>query len=195
MSGGIKADAKTSWGTNSASYPYIGTAYITIDFNVPVTQKSYVGCPTGQFWEYNHLEPTVVHEIGHPMGLNDCYPACTGASIMGGNDPRVQNLTSCDIAVAKQVYPTPTPTPTPIPEPTVCQDSEGDGWCSDRDCNDFNPYETTCNRPYYENPYYYGSSYTCFNVYEEQTTWTCVDRQCSNPITEYVFVYSYCSLT
>jgi hypothetical protein len=79
---GNPAAASIGWQSASTTYPYITTATMTIDFNVPVSAQSAVGCPTGQTWSYNILQPTVEHEIGHPQGLKDCYPGCTGSSII-----------------------------------------------------------------------------------------------------------------
>lgn len=101
---GNKADGKTSWQSSSTTYPYITTAVMTLDLNIPLTRQSAVGCPTGQTWSYNALEPTVEHEIAHPMGLADCYPQCTGSSLMGANDPKVQAPTPCDIQAIKNIY-------------------------------------------------------------------------------------------
>jgi hypothetical protein len=101
---GNPAAATTAWQAAGTTYPYITTAMITIAFNVPVTAQSAVGCPTGQTWSYNILQPMVEHEIGHPQGLKDCYPSCTGSSIMGASDPKVQAPTPCDIQAVKSKY-------------------------------------------------------------------------------------------
>ena len=101
---GNPAAASIGWQAASTTYPYITTATMTIGFNVPVTGQSAVGCPTGQTWSYNILEPTVEHEVGHPQGLKDCYPSCTGSSIMGASDPKIQAPTPCDIKAIKSKY-------------------------------------------------------------------------------------------
>jgi hypothetical protein len=101
---GRKAEAVTGSQAASNTYPYISLVRMKIDFNTPLIRRSAVGCPTGQTWSYNVLEPTVAHEVGHPQGLNDCYPACTGSSIMGANDPKIQKPTPCDVQAVKSVY-------------------------------------------------------------------------------------------
>lgn len=101
---GNPAAAKISWQSASTTFPYITTAVMSIGFNIPVTVQSAVGCPTGQTWSYNVLQPTVEHEVGHPQGLKDCYPSCTGSSIMGASDPKVQGPTPCDIQAVKSKY-------------------------------------------------------------------------------------------
>ena len=94
--------AMISVGTNGNTYPYIGHALMTIDLSVPLTET--VGCPNGQSWSYNVLKPTVMHEIGHPLGLKDCYPGCTGSSIMGATTAKIQSPTNCDIQALKNKY-------------------------------------------------------------------------------------------
>jgi hypothetical protein len=101
---GLKVDGKTTIQAGASTYPYITTSIMSLDLSIPVTRTSVAGCPTGQSWSYDDLEPTVEHEIGHPLGLADCYPACTGSSIMGTNDPRVQSPTPCDTEAVKTRY-------------------------------------------------------------------------------------------
>src|SRR5687767_3670517 len=101
---GNPAAATTGWQAASTTYPYITTALMTVNFNVPISQQVAVGCPTGQTWSYNVLQPTIEHEVGHPLGLMDCYPSCTGSSIMGASDPKVQAPTPCDIQAVKNRY-------------------------------------------------------------------------------------------
>ena len=68
---GNPAAAKIDWQSAGTTYPYITTAVMRINFNVAVAAQSALGCPTGQTWSYNILQPTVEHEVGHPQGLKD----------------------------------------------------------------------------------------------------------------------------
>jgi hypothetical protein len=46
------------------------------------------------------LTAQMAHEIGHTFRLADCYPACTGSSVMGGAST-IYGPTPCDNAAAK----------------------------------------------------------------------------------------------
>jgi hypothetical protein len=83
-----------------------------------------------------------MHEIGHPMNLGDCYPECTGSSIMGSADPRVQTVTTCDIQAVKEKYATPTPTPLP-PGGGLSDKDLGGGDGANREGNKCQPYDCT----------------------------------------------------
>lgn len=160
--------------------------------DAPLTGKAYCQNRSGHI-EWNYYEQLVAHEVGHPLGFentNTDADSHRGISIMDGVSYHLRNntITECDKRALAQAYPTPTPTPI-----LTCVDADGDGSCSGVDCNDSNPNETVCNRPTHNEPYYTGPSYTCYNVYAERTTWTCVDGKCSDPKTEYLYVYSYCT--
>jgi hypothetical protein len=62
------------------------------------------------------LTAQMAHEIGHTFRLNDCYPACTGSSVMGGPST-INGPTPCDNAAVKEYgnYSTPPPQPQPTP--------------------------------------------------------------------------------
>lgn len=120
MSSGIKLMGKRAGNRRPPPNPYITTAVMTLDLDLPLTLQSAVGCPTGQTWSYNALEPTIMHEISHPLGLKDCYPQCTGSSIMGANDPRVQSPTPCDIQAVKNRYTPPSGSGGGDGGPTYC---------------------------------------------------------------------------
>jgi len=98
---------------NSNTYPHLSSA--TITFN-----------EQGTFSFMPDLTAIMAHETGHTFKLDDCYPACNGASVMGASPCNadgsgcVQGPTPCDNAAVKQYgnYATPTPTPTPLPSPS-----------------------------------------------------------------------------
>lgn len=72
------------------------------------------------------LTANMAHEIGHTFRLQNCYPECTGSSVMGGPST-IYGPTPCDNAAVNQYsnYP-PTPPQCPIIPIYPCYD--GDSW-------------------------------------------------------------------
>ena len=63
---------------------------------------------------FEYVRGLVMHEIGHPYGL-DHFPTCSGpCSAMCDKYARQSSPTACDDAVILGIY-CPTPTPTPVP--------------------------------------------------------------------------------
>jgi hypothetical protein len=90
---------------------YTTNALTTIDPSVKLTR-------TGQ-WNYQMVEVpemkiTMAHETGHTFNLSDCYPDCTGHSIMGGDYPGIEGPTPCDLAVAQENTGYPPPSCDPV---------------------------------------------------------------------------------
>ena len=191
---GDPRDARVNHGETCFGGTCHVNALVILKRGLSLTARAW--CQNGGYIDYNDYEQLVAHEVGHPLGLRDTYTenqCCRGISIMDGESYHLRNstITECDKQSVVQAYPKPAPTPTPTP---TCQDADNDGACSDVDCNDLNPNVISCSDvPQRHAPYFQGYTWTCYNVYEEQTYYTCVDGGCSDPRTEYVLVYSYCT--
>lgn len=108
-----------------------------------------------------NLVGKTAHETGHQFGLGNCDTCQPGSTIMGPayqgpngdtcnayypagmNGPR-----DCDFnaVLNSGAFDPPPPTPTPTPD-CIDNDNDGYGWGSDclgPDCNDSNPFTTTC---------------------------------------------------
>jgi len=134
-------NAHTGVGANSSTYPNTSVATTTLSSNV-----NWDDPPFPPSWDHpKDLESTMAHEIGHTFGLGDCYPACTGKSIMGApggcypdanGQPAGCKLgpTNCDNSAANTNggYPSPTPTPTPTCTNSSCADC-----CNGYHCDNF----------------------------------------------------------
>ena len=99
-------------------------------------------------------EKNTLHEVGHPMGLND-VPAANreaGKSVMNQGVPNCPNdsgpcskqpldVQPCDNdTINSMLQFLPPPPPPESPTPTPCTDQDNDGWCQQQDCNDGNPW-------------------------------------------------------
>jgi hypothetical protein len=90
-----------------------------------------------------YLESTVKHEIGHTFNLNDCYPECTGKSIMGGFSYQAVDITPCDqrAAVRHAGYSNQRGGSNGgekpgTPDKPQCEDKDRDSYCVNEDCDD-----------------------------------------------------------
>ncbi len=90
------------------------------------------------------LEPIVLHELGHVLGIgHPCYEAdCKSWTIMGANssDRDPETLRAIDVAVVAQLYPGDSggfgaPCSVGCDDGFVCQSEDGTQYCT-RDCDD-----------------------------------------------------------